>query len=148
MNKRVGGLLGTVIGLSLLLAACGTGPAEDSTPSESTPPATTITTRPTTTAAPLPSVGYCTADPSMHVRVAPGPYEEVIGGLAWGEQVSIVGKEGDWYRITFKEGVAYVSAQYIASVPPSKTTATENTTSAADETETTTAAETDETTAE
>ncbi|MBQ8752198.1 MAG: SH3 domain-containing protein [Clostridia bacterium] len=141
MNKRVGGLLGTVVGLSLLLAACGTGPVEESTPPESVTTSTTVTTRTTTTAAPLPSVGYCTADPSMHVRVAPGPYEEVIGGLAWGEQVNIVGKEGDWYRITFKDGFAYVSAQYIADVSPAETTT-------ADETETTTAAETDETTAE
>ena len=143
MNKRIGGMLVAAMGLSLLLAACGSGPAEESHAPESTPTSTTATTTTitTTTTAPLPSVGYCTADPSMHVRVAPGPYEEVIGGLAWGEQVNIVGKEGDWYRITFKDGFAYVSAQYIADVSPAETTT-------ADETETTTAAETDETTAE
>ena len=150
MNKRIGGMLVAAMGLSLLLAACGSGPAEESHAPESTPTSTTATTTTitTTTTAPLPSVGYCTADPSMHVRVAPGPYEEVIGGLAWGEQVNIVGKEGDWYRITFKDGFAYVSAQYIAAAPPVKTTATtENGTTVTTEGSDTTATETSETTA-
>ena len=131
MKKRVCGLL-AAIGISLTLTACVAEPAEGRQTPETSASTTTTTTG--TTAAPLPSVGYCTADPSMHVRVAPGPYEEVIGGLARGEQVQIVGKEGDWYRIAFKDGFAYVSAQYIADTPPSETTTADTTASTTAET--------------
>lgn len=32
-----------------------------------------------------------------------------------GEKVDILGREGDWYKIKFKDGVGYVSAQFISS---------------------------------
>ena len=125
-----------------MLSACTTGPAEESSaPTESSTTTSTVTTTTTTTAAPIPTVGYCVADPSMHVRSGPGPYEEVIGGLAWGEQVSIVGKEGDWYRIQFKDDVAYVSAHYIRDTPPVSTTASETDTTTADVSSTDTTAQ-------
>ena len=40
-----------------------------------------------------------------------------------GDQVKILGKEGDWYKIEFKETGGYVSAQYIQGEEPAPTTA-------------------------
>lgn len=109
--------------LTLGLSACAAEPAEESRPAEPSAPSAVSSTAAQTTAAPFPSTGYCVADPSMHVRSQPAPYAEVIGGLAYGEQVSIVGKEGDWFRIVFRDGFAYVSAQYILGELPAGTTA-------------------------
>ena len=108
---------------ALTLSACVAEPAEESRADSAAPTTavTSVTTTPTTTAVVYPTVGYCVADPSMYVRSQPAPYAEVIGGLAYGEEVSIVGKEGDWYKIAFKDDFAYVSAQYILGELPAPT---------------------------
>ena len=92
------------------------------TTSAATDPATTATA-PTTTAssttpAPatpdkLPAYGWCVAS-SLHVRKTPNTYYEAIGGLQYGERVTITGIEGDWYKIKFKDGAAFVKAEYIS----------------------------------
>lgn len=84
------------------------------------------TTAPTTVpAAPDSGTGYCSVD-SLVVRGGPGTDYYGIGGLKYGEQVEILGREGDWFRIVFKpgdDGVGYVSAQYIQGTVPLPTTA-------------------------
>lgn len=102
---------------------------------------TTVSAAATTTTAPAipegtPSVGWCNAT-SMHIRSGPGTDYGAIGGLVTGEKVDILGREGDWYKIKFKDGVGYVSAQFISStvvtttMAPATTTAAPTTTTAA-----------------
>ncbi|MDD2363060.1 MAG: SH3 domain-containing protein [Oscillospiraceae bacterium] len=79
-----------------------------------------------------PSVGWCNAD-SLRVRSGPGTEYNGIGGLKHGEKVTIVGREGDWYKIEFKDDFAFVSAQFIQSteIIPTQTEIDETTTTAA-----------------
>lgn len=90
-----------------------------STTNRTTPTTTTAQTTTGTTAsvenADL-SVGYVNAS-SLNVRAAANPTAEIVGGLKRGEQVTITGRSGDWYMITFGDITAYVSAQYISSTP-------------------------------
>ncbi len=87
---------------------------------------TTVTTTASTTVkttAPLPSIGWITAD-SMRVRSGAGLGYEVIGGITYGEMVQITGKSGDWYQIRFGEGIGYVSGQYLTFTQPTAATTT------------------------
>ena len=83
----------------------------------------------------VPQLGWCTSEDGLHVRKTPDTDYEAIGGLRYGEKVSIVGREGDWYKINFKDGHAYVSAAYISPteiiVPETTTPAPATTTTAA-----------------
>lgn len=79
----------------------------------------------TAPAAPEAGTGYCSVE-SLIVRGGPGTDYYGIGGLKFGEQVEILSREGDWFRIAFQpgpDGVGYVSAQYIQGAPPAPTTA-------------------------
>lgn len=82
---------------------------KEQAPDLSTDTTTTVTTK---TQAPLPKEGWITAD-SMRVRGGAGLTSEVVGGITFGEKVEILGKEGDWYKIRFGDGVGYVSGQYL-----------------------------------
>ena len=88
---------------------------------------TTLATVPTTTIPAEISEFPCTAfaTDSLNVRRTPNLDHYAVGGLSKGEQVTILGKEGDFYKIEFSwkdnsEGqnlsgtTAYVSAQYIS----------------------------------
>lgn len=125
--------------LAALLLAClclcsgclfGGGEEEGSGDPVSIPTGTPTTVTTTTTATPTTttthisvfSVGYCTAD-SLHVRSGPGLDYRGIGGLVHGEQVTVLGQDGDWYQIQFGDTVGYVSAQYISATPPAQTPA-------------------------
>ncbi len=102
---------------------------------EKAPADTAVTTTSATTVrttAPVPTVGWITAD-SLRVRSGAGLTYEVIGGITGGEQVQILSRTGDWYEIRFGEGTAFVSGQYLTFTPPTAdttvaTTALENTT--------------------
>lgn len=113
-----------VAGLSIsLLSGCAKEDAESSSaaPTETTTTGTAATTQP----APLiPAVGWCNTD-ELRVRAQASPSSEVIGGMKFGEKATILDKEGDWYKISFKVKVngvdyeiAYVSAQYIQDTEP------------------------------
>lgn len=120
--KRTLALLMCVV---LAVALCGCfgkdEPAPDTTP-------TTVevtTTQPTTaatTAGDQPFTGYVNAS-TLRVRPSADTAGEPIGGLSFGDTVSVIGREGDWYKITFKDGVGYVSAQYIQDTLPTEGTA-------------------------
>lgn len=60
----------------------------------------------------IPAYGWCDAS-TMHIRSGPGTEYGAIGGLKRGDKVTIVGREGDWFKIEFKEDFGYVSALYI-----------------------------------
>ena len=115
--KGVGVLL-CLTGLLTILSGCGQSQEGETSAAETTVTQTTTQTETTeTTVTQVTGVGYCNAD-SMNVRGGPGTDYYAIGGLKYGERVEILGREGDWYRIAFKEDVGYVSAQYIQSSPP------------------------------
>ncbi len=99
--------------------------AAETTTQAATLPSTETTTPTTAPAAPEAGTGYCSVE-SLIVRGGPGTDYYGIGGLKFGEQVEILSREGDWFRIAFQpgpDGVGYVSAQYIQGAPPAPTTA-------------------------
>ncbi len=50
---------------------------------------------------------------SLNVRQGPSTNHTVIGSLSNGQSVTILGKEGNWYKIEYGSSVGYVSADYI-----------------------------------
>ena len=89
---------------------------------------TTVATIPTTTVPAAISEYPCTAyaTDSLNVRRTPNTDYHAVGGLHEGEQVTVIGREGDFYQINFRwsdtnengetisGATAYVSAQYIS----------------------------------
>lgn len=69
-----------------------------------------------------PATGWATD--SLIVRDAPSKEGTYIGGLSKGSDITVLGKEGDWYRISYNSAEvgwtdhAYVNANYITSVEP------------------------------
>ncbi|MBR2786310.1 MAG: SH3 domain-containing protein [Clostridia bacterium] len=58
-------------------------------------------------------VGKSTAS-TVRIRKAPSVDSEVINVLDVDEKVEILGKEGDWYKVSFEGTTGYVSQLYIA----------------------------------
>ena len=115
--KRAGVCAAAALRAPVVLPGCSdpsaptaTASAPSSTAATTTIAATTPTTLPTQ--APIPTVGWCNAT-TLHVRSGPGTNYGSIGGLRYGEKVTIIGKEGDWYCISRNTEIGYVSAQYI-----------------------------------
>ena len=52
----------------------------------------------------------------LSVRKGPGTSYTKIGSLTKGSQVTIIGEEGDWYKILFGSGEGYVYKTYISDV--------------------------------
>lgn len=73
----------------------------------------TTTTAVTTTALTTTTNHGSLAASDVIVRSGPGLDYDAIGGITYGEDVTILGKEGDWYRIQFGDQIGYISAQYI-----------------------------------
>ncbi len=84
------------------LTACGDEPPK--------PAITSTTATPTTTTVAAPPVYYVTAT-SLYVRSAPDG--EKIGSLFQGDVVDVLGIEGDWCRIAYNGGEAYVHKDYV-----------------------------------
>ena len=85
------------------LTACGKEP-------EKKPAVVTTTAPTTTTTAPAAPIYYVTAS-SLYVRATPNG--EKIGSLFEGDVVEILGMEGDWYRIRYDGGEAYIHKDYV-----------------------------------
>ena len=47
------------------------------------------------------------------LNVRSGPWGSIVGTLEKGDEVKVVGKEGDWYKIEYNGSIQYVSAKYI-----------------------------------
>ncbi len=58
------------------------------------------------------AIGRVTARYKLNVRRA--PYGEIIDGFAPGKLVEVIAREGDWYRIRYGTGEAYVHTTLIA----------------------------------
>ncbi len=65
------------------------------------------------------STYYATA--KVNVRSGPSTSYSVVGGLTKDQRVTVTGSSGNWYRISWSNGSAYVSASYLrqASSAPS-----------------------------
>ncbi|MBC5627190.1 SH3 domain-containing protein [Clostridium sp. NSJ-49] len=50
---------------------------------------------------------------TLRIRKSPNTNSEVLGSLYEGNSVNIIGEEGNWYRISYNNSVAYVSKDYI-----------------------------------
>lgn len=50
---------------------------------------------------------------SLHFRIGPGMDYEIMGYLYSGDQVEILEKEGDWYKVTFDGKTGYVHGNYL-----------------------------------
>lgn len=109
---------------ALALAGCTAGePAGPAAPTEPSTTETAVPTEaPTEAAAAYPMTGYVNAT-TLNVRPTPDTSGYAIGGLKYGDEVTILGKEGDWYQIRFKEEAAWVNAQYIQMEIPGRETA-------------------------
>ncbi len=72
------------------------------------------------------STYYATA--KVNVRSGPSTSYSVVGGLAKDQRVTVTGSSGNWYRISWNNGSAYVSASYLrqasSSAPSSPSTGT------------------------
>ncbi|HOY68416.1 MAG TPA: SH3 domain-containing protein [Candidatus Ozemobacteraceae bacterium] len=68
------------------------------------------------------SKGVVHVDPSLNVRT--GPWGSIIGSLYEGDEVTILGQEGDWYRISYNGQTAYVHSTYVSKSGSSTSPAT------------------------
>lgn len=140
--KTKGYFFGTLIlALILAVALCGCGAATkdgDATVATTTTEATTVSTTTGTTAQAYPFMGYVNAT-TLNVRPTPDTSGYAIGGLKWGDAVTILSREGDWYAISFAGQTGYINAQYVQDTMPTVTTTAASTTNttAADTTVTT-----------
>ena len=57
-----------------------------------------------------------TSSSNLNVRNGPGTTYSVIGSLGKGTQVTILGEDGDWYKIQYDSGEGYVSKKYIGNI--------------------------------
>lgn len=106
----------------LLLAACAPAPTPTAT---ATPAFVTATLPPPTpTPTPFPPTPEPTSTPRVfsgvatylvNVRAQPSPFGELLGVLAQGATVEILGQDptGRWYQIRYRDGTAWVTADYI-----------------------------------
>lgn len=53
----------------------------------------------------------------LNVRSGPSRTASIVGGLPKGSRVTITGVAPGWYRIRFRDGIAYVSADFIQRDP-------------------------------
>jgi hypothetical protein len=67
-------------------------------------------------------IGFVNVNTRLNVRT--GPWGKIIGKLYDGDKIKIIGREGDWLKIRYNGGVAYVHSHYVevgaerASRPP------------------------------
>lgn len=54
-------------------------------------------------------------DTEIGLNVRTGAWGTIIGGLMDGDRVTIVGEDGDWYKIDYNGRTAYVYKQYISA---------------------------------
>ncbi len=54
-----------------------------------------------------------TKETALNVRKTPSADGELIGTVPKDSAVEVISEEGDWYKITFENGVGYVSKDYI-----------------------------------
>ena len=131
--KTKGYIFATLILASVLsLALCGCGKDTEEAPATENAVTTTTSVTATTTVGQsmgesFPFMGYVNAT-TLNVRPTPDTNGYAIGGLKWGEAVTILSREGDWYAIRFGDRTGYIHAQYVQDTMPTKATETVATT--------------------
>lgn len=58
---------------------------------------------------------YVRVSTSLNIRK--GPWGEIVGGFTNNEQVTITGREGDWYKISHNGETRYIHSRYVAGSP-------------------------------
>jgi hypothetical protein len=56
-------------------------------------------------------IGFVNVNTRLNVRT--GPWGTIIGKLYDGDKIKIIGREGDWYKIKYNGGIAYVHSHYV-----------------------------------
>jgi hypothetical protein len=59
----------------------------------------------------LEEIGYVNVNTRLNVRT--GPWGKIIGKLYDGDKIKIVGRDGDWLKIKYDGGIAYVHSHYV-----------------------------------
>ena len=114
------------LAVCLLVTLCGCTGGLSNTDGESTtttttttPAKTTVGTKPTLKSKITYPVTIWVAADSMRVRKGPGTQHESLGGTVKGDKWTATAREGDWFKIEFKDGaVGYVNAQYVSLTEP------------------------------
>ena len=57
-----------------------------------------------------------TKETDLNIRKSASSNSDIIGSAAKGGTVDIVGEEGSWYKIKYKDGYGYVAKEYISIV--------------------------------
>lgn len=117
------GMLISAMVLAVSLSGCSlfTPDANEGDTTTTTTVTTTVQTTTGTTAQAFPFVGYVNAT-TLNVRPTPDTSGYAIGGLKWGDKVTILSREGDWYAISFAGQTGYINAQYVQDTMPTVTT--------------------------
>jgi len=72
-----------------------------------------------------PEEGTVRVDSSLNIRTS--PWGSIIGSLHDNDKVSIIGKSGDWYKISYNGQTAYVHSNYVSTATkPAGTTPVQN----------------------
>ncbi len=58
------------------------------------------------------AIGSVTALESVNVRAAASQTAEILGLLAGGESLELIGSEGEWFKVKFNGQVGFVKAEY------------------------------------
>lgn len=58
-------------------------------------------------------VGYVRVPTSLNIRT--GPWGKIIGWFHNNDKVNIVGRQGDWYKISHKGKTAYIHSRYVST---------------------------------
>jgi len=56
-------------------------------------------------------IGFVNVNTRLNVRAA--PWGRIIGKLYDGDKLNIIGREGDWLKISYNGGIAYVHSHYV-----------------------------------
>lgn len=59
------------------------------------------------------TAGRVNADPALNIRTS--PWGAVIGSFSNGSSITIVGREGDWYKVNYGGSIAYVHSAYVVT---------------------------------
>lgn len=59
------------------------------------------------------SIGVINIEIGVNVRSGPGTGYDIIGAVAYGSSVTIIGESGSWYRINYNGGNGYISSDYV-----------------------------------
>lgn len=62
---------------------------------------------------PATTSGTVNASPGLNIRTS--PWGTIIGSFSNGSRVTILGREGDWYRVSYNGQTAYCHASYIST---------------------------------